>query len=500
LIFNYMGHGSPNLISHCSLLNTSDFEATTLGNMPLWVFASCEITPFDTQDNNIGRATLYNETGSLAVVCASRSVFANYNEDLDRYFCQNVLTQNSDGSYQTLGDAMRQAKATLVSSGYDRTMNKLKYVLLGDPAIALLAPQASIVLDSIGGTALTSDTFLQLKAGQKVCLSGHVEKDGSTLSDFNGEITATLFDREETITCKNNGNVATSAFQYQDRSTSLFEGVDSVRNGQFSVYMVVPRDISYSTDAGRLLFYAVNADHSLELHGKNEQFYLNGTDESAKTDTIGPDIYLYLDTPDFPDGGRVGTSALFGAIVSDSAGLNVSGISIGHDMELVLDGNTASPTVLNDYFTYDFGSTTSGTVSYELTGLELGKHTLSFRAWDVNDNSSIAYLNFLVVEELPTDWDVNATQNPATSSTTFITSLATNEACTVRTDVFDAQGRRIWTGSGSTTGANYFSLPWRCCDMSGRLVNAGVYIYRSTIETTDGTHETDGKKMIVIRQ
>lgn len=502
LMFNYMGHGSPDQISHCKLLGLDDFALSSVGRHTVWVFASCEVTPYDVQETDIGRVALYNEEGgAVAVMCASRSVYANYNESLNLHFSRNAFTTGSDGRLMALGEALRLAKVSLVNSNSDRTMNKLKYCLLGDPALSLGGPAYSITLDSINDEVLTPTSYIQLKAGQKVYFKGSVKNDSGLTDDaFSGIVTATLFDRLETITCKNNGGTATSAMTYQDRGTALYEGSDSVRNGRFTIVVTVPRDISYSTETGRMDLYAVNTDHTRECHGKDERFHFNGTERTEATDSVGPQIYVWLNAADFPDGGYVQSSALLGATLSDSSGIHSTSGSVGHDIELVLDYDTSSPVTLNDYFTYDFGSSTSGSISYPLQGLTEGRHTLAVRAWDLCDNSSTACLTFFVVENLPDAYDINAVNNPAYTSTNFVTTLEPDESNRVTTEVYDMQGRRIWAKTGNAAGATYHSVVWDLTTQGGNPVDGGIYIYRAIVHSDSGTHETKSKKMIVVRQ
>lgn len=502
LMFNYMGHGSPDQISHCKLLTLDDFNLSSEGRATLWVFASCEVTPYDVNQTDIGRAALYNENGgAVAVMCASRSVYANYNEPLNLNFSRNAFTKGSDGKLIPLGEALRLTKVSLVNSATDRTMNKLKYCLFGDPALSLAGPQGTVTLDSINGEAVTATTNLQLKAGQTVRFTGSVKDDtGNTDEGFNGVVTGTLFDRIETITCKNNGGGASSAFQYEDRRSTLYEGSDSVRNGRFTIVTTIPRDIAYSTDNGRIALYAVNTDKSKECHGTSECFYFNGTENTNGTDTIGPKIYLWLNAPDFPDGGYVQRDALLGVTLSDSAGIHATSGSVGHDIELTFDYDTSSPITLNDYFSFDFGSSTSGTISYPLEGLSDGRHTLAVRAWDLLDNSSTAYLSFYVVENLPNSYDINATNNPAYTTTNFITTLEPDETNRVTTEVYDLQGRLVWTNTGSAAGATYYSTTWNLTSQGGEPVDGGIYIYRAIVRSNSGKHEIKSKKLIVVRQ
>ena len=500
LIFNYLGHGSPDQISHATVLTKDDFLTSSNGRLPLWIFASCEISPYDTQCEDVGRNAIYNETGgAIAVLCASRSVYASSNESLNTEYCEYLLTNS--GATNSLGDALRETKVALINNVADVTINKLKYTLLGDPALFIGAPKQRVVLDSINGEALTSSSMVQLKAGSVARFSGHVcDTDGNLATDFTGYMTATLSDRMETITCQNNSG-ADEDMVYQDRTKTVFEGSDSVTNGSFTFSVPIPRDISYTNDCGRITLYAVNNDHSIEANGYSEQFYLNGTSENLETDTIAPTIYAYLDTPDFANGGITSTSPVFMADISDDAGINASGISVGHDMELTLDGDATQSYVLNDYFTYTFGDYRSGQVVYELTGLEYGSHTLTFKAWDVNNNSTTVSLDFYVSDNVSQGFDVNATLNPATITTNFVTVLENDDASTVNLtlEVYDLTGRRVWT-STSTTTASYDVQTWGLTDQAGTPVAPGIYLYRAIAESTNGSQTTDAKKIIIIKQ
>ncbi len=504
IMYNYSGHGSPDQISHSKLLLTNDFKAATT-NMALWVFASCEITPYDTRTDNIGRsAMLNNQGGAIALMCASRAVYANENNNLNKAFCKAVFDNDENGIPNTLGDAMRISKVNMLTmSQGDRTMNKLKYALIGDPALTLTYPTGEVILDSINGELLSPEVKKQLKAGSVARFSGHIAaKGGGTDASFNGILTAVIADRMETVVCKKNDSRTETPMTYSERTNMIYEGSDSVRSGKFTLNILIPNDISYTEDAGRITFYAVNHDHSKEAKGHNEQFFLNGTDANAAVDTIAPKVYLYLDNPDFPNGGFTGTQPMFVATISDNIGINASGTNVGHDMELVIDNQQANVLTLNDYFNYDFGSYNSGVVSYPLQGLAVGKHKLSFRVWDVNNNSTTSVLDFTVQEDINQALDVNATSNPARTSTHIITSFAeSEEAHTVSTEIYDIAGRKIWAHQASTNGGSgYSSTEWRLTDGSGAPVPAGIYLYRAVVSSPSQRMETKTKKIIVVRQ
>lgn len=508
LLFNYSGHGSPEQLSKAVILKENDFSSISSdGKYALWVLASCEITPFDSQKNDIGRSAFYNPTGgAVGVVCASRSVYASYNNSLNVAYSKYLFGKDEKGAAYSIGDALRMAKVEMVSAKRDVSINKLKYILIGDPAVKLAAPTGNVVLDRINDTELAAGTKLQLKAGSVVRFEGHVERSIGTSVDtqFTGVVTASVFDRMETIVCKNSNNSeSTNPEVYTERTKKIYEGSDSIRNGRFVLEIPIPRDISYTDDSGRITFYAVNKEHTLECHGYNEQFSLNGTDENAAPDNAGPEVYIYLDRPDFPDGGQTTNAPLFMADIEDDCGINAAGSSIGHDMELILDGNTSDIKKLNDYFTYDFGSYRKGIVTYKLTDLTPGKHTLSFKVWDVNNNSTVKTLSFNVTSsDLPGENSAYATENPARIQTKFITTLGNKEKIySVTTEVYDISGRCVWQSTNSSDGnSGYSSVTWNLTDNAGNRLPAGIYLYRSRIVSDENNVETDAKKIIILRQ
>lgn len=94
------------------------------------------------------------------------------------------------------------------------------------------------------------------------------------------------------------------------------------------------------------------------------------------------------------DGGTVNPTPYFIAEINDPNGINTTGNGIGHDLQLVIDGELTRTYNLNDYFQYDFGSHTTGTLGFSIPELSEGQHRLQFRAWDLMNNSTLKELQF----------------------------------------------------------------------------------------------------------
>lgn len=494
LIFNYSGHGSPAQISHAYIFAADEWSTVKSSALPLWILASCEILPYDQNTSDFARQALFHENGgAVAFMCASRAVYASENNHLNIAYCDYLLKQNADGSYNTMGEALRLAKNQLITLGKDRTINKLKYILAGDPALPLMRPKRDIQLDSINGIALTNNKKVQLKAGSIARFSG------SILENFNGVITAKIYDKTDVLTCKNNDGSADTAFVYRERTKIIFEGSDSVINGKFILNIPIPKDISYSNENGRISLYAISNDHKVELHGFNENFYLNGT-ENANTeniDSIGPKAFIYLNDPEFPNGGLTHKGPIFIAILNDSSGINASGITVGHDIELQLDNDPNKIFVLNDYFSYNFGSFQNGRIEYQLTDVSPGEHNIQFRVWDLNNNATTQSLRFKVADIDPSHQQIYATNNPASNSTQFV-AIVNNEHLggTITFEVYSVLGKLLWNKTN-----NIFSTTitqnWNLCTNNSIPLPKGMYLYRAILNSPVGKEEMKTQRIII---
>lgn len=506
LVMDYAGHGSETQISHENVLKITDFEAFRNENLPLWVTASCDIMPFDGVTPTIGEAALLNEKGgAVAFYGTTRTVFAQQNKYINRAFLRRVLSL-VNGKPITLGEAHRLAQndvmlGNVVTGETDRSENHLQYALLGDPALSLNLPTIQIVVDSINGVATDrTDTIPRLKAGSVARMAGHIEGN----SEFQGTVTATVRDSKELITCKLNdtsADGASEAFQFYDRQKTLYQGSDSVSGGKFSFLFAVPKDINYSDATGLVSLYAISDDKLQRANGACEQFTVGGSVE-ARNDSIGPSIYCYLNSPSFVDGGNVNTTPFFVAKLSDKDGINAAGSGIGHDLKLVIDGDMQKVYNLNDHFTYDFGTYTSGSTYYSIPELTPGKHQLRFTAWDIQNNSSTTTLNFNVVSGLaPSLFDVGVTENPAKTTTTFIVSHdRTDSNMDVVVELFDTSGRQLWRHAESGVPAsNAYTIKWDLTVDGGRTLGTGIYLYRVKVSSDGSSYTSKTKKLIIIK-
>jgi hypothetical protein len=500
LIVNYSGHGSTEVLSHELVMNKSDMKELTSKRLPFWITASCDIAPFDSPLESMGLNLVMNEAGgAIGMLSTTRTVYASLNKTINKSFSRYVLAYGEDGMPNTLGDALRLAKNELVTSGKgetDMTENKIHYVLLGDPALRLTAPQLTAVVDSFG--EVDAQTTGSAQAGAVITVRGHIEYGGVKQEDFTGILTGTVYDNERLITCYDNLKTADEPFQFYYRDRVLYSGTDSVRGGEFTLTFPVPMDINYSNEKGLITMFAMS-NGGMTAHGHFDNFTVGGTAPGLTADSVGPDIGLYLNTPSFIYGANVNNTPLLVAELQDSAGLNTSGNGLGHDILLIVDNNPNWTYVLNSYFVQKPGDYTRGTVSFPIPELPEGKHTLMLRAWDMMNNSTTVYLGFKVVNDLKPKFTVDVTESPARESTTFvITHDRPGQNAGVNVQVSDMKGTLQWTYTVTDdTNTGVTLIQWNLHGNSGHRMQPGLYIVRATVGSGGESSQASCKLVIV---
>ena len=504
LVMNYTGHAAAYGFSHEFVLLREDFETNKSTKLPLWVTCACDVMPFDSNTSNIGETAVLNPNGgALAFYGTTRTVFASQNYNMNRYFMQYLFARSNraDRERNRIGDAIRLAKNSIISDGREAGYleNKLQYALLGDPALTMGNPPQNVVIDKINDKDVDG-TPIPLKAGERVKINGHIEQDdGTTMTSFNGTVYVRLFDSKETIVCLNNAR-ASEPFTFTDRNALLYESQDRVTNGLFQEEFFIPIDINFSNEDGRLVFYAINEAGNVEANGYNEDIPLGGMVDNTDFDQDGPQIYAYLNNENFQNGGTVNATPLFVAQLTDYCGISSSGNGIGHDLELCIDGKGDLTYNINEYYAHEFGDFTRGTVAYNIPELENGPHSLTFRAWDVLNNTSQTSLDFVVDDGLKTNiLSLLASQNPATTSTNFMVRFdLPGSECDFVIEVFDFSGRRIWSYEETSTGENgIFTVTWNLTNGVGTKVGTGIYLYRCRVKCGNSEWTSKTQKIMV---
>ena len=490
LFFNYSGHGGYNAITNESILNLKDIAGMTNKNQAFWLFATCNFAQCDAGKRSAAETAVLNpKGGAIGILAATRTVYASQNTNLNRSVCDTLFGHSDVFHYDmTLGEAISIGKNLL---GSDE--NKLAYVLLGDPCMRLNYPTDYHV------ETLTEMNTLNALSVQHV--EGRIiDEDLNTVSDFNGKVDITIYDKMQSIPTRDNDNAGGDprVIAYNDYPNTIFSGATDVKDGLFNYTFMVPKDIRYNFDNGRIVYYAVTADslETAEAVGHFEQFIIGGTGSTVAIDTIGPEMEIYLNSPAFRNGDKTYATPRFFANLYDKNGINTAGAGIGHDLMLIIDDDPKMIYSLNEYFTAANNSYQAGQVSYLMEELANGPHSLTFRAWDLLNNSTTKSLNFIVEAGLdPSIYNVTTYPNPVQQS--GVVHLIVNydqpdELIETEIYLYNTAGQMVYSHKQDNPDAVSINLP-------SLGLNTGVYIYSVKIKSASSKYSTTSGKIIVTK-
>ena len=178
------------------------------------------------------------------------------------------------------GEIYRQAKNDYrVKDEWRANDNKLRYVLLGDPALRTVMPSQKIELTAIGDRPVTpiggDEEPVQLMAREQTVIKGRVtDAAGNLATGFNGVVTATLYDAEMSVTTRGNGKDG-EAVTFDRQGGRLFVGNGKVANGEFTLNVVMPAEVSNNYRPAAFSLYAY-ADDGGDATGVCRDLYVYG--------------------------------------------------------------------------------------------------------------------------------------------------------------------------------------------------------------------------------
>ncbi len=504
---NYIGHANPVSWTHENLMNWTDITSFSNSNLPFVYAATCEFGRIDA-DTRSGAEVLwaYPESGIIGIIAPNRTVWIDQNGKLTREMGKSLFKPGADGRTPTVGEAMIEAKnnypATSSNSRPNNT-NKLRYVLLGNPAMRMPVPTHTVELTEFNGaapTAVAPEDYPVVPSMARVEIAGVIkDPEGNVDDSFDGFVEIQLYDAEKTIETFGNGSTGVVSY-YNDRKTLLYRGIAKAAKGAWTASVIVPSEIENNYSPAQFNFYAYTSDRK-EAHGEFSGFYVYGAGDMDDKDTQGPTIEFFaLNREDFQPGQVVHSSPIAMAKISDPSGINISDAGIGHSMMLTLDDNVYF-TDINSYYSPNADDVSGGSIAYPLSEIAPGKHTLKLTVWDNAKNSSTASLNFEVaVAKTPEIYSLSTDVNPARDHVNFTLSTDRPKAkveCHI--EVFDLNGRRVWS-SESTVSTDLragIKVPWNLCDASGIRVPRGIYLYRATIISPEGPQTSKSYKLAV---
>jgi hypothetical protein len=500
LIVNYIGHGGERGFAHERVLDISTIQGwTNFNRLPVFVTATCELARFDDVEfKSAGELLIMNpQGGAIAMLTTTRIVFSGSNQELNRAFFK-VALEDETIEELTLGFiAMETKNDDQVSD----SSNKRNFSLLGSVAQRMAYPRVNVYTTDINGVAVNAAEPDTVRSLQLVSFTGYVgDSEGTKLTNFNGFVYPTVFDKRSNITTLNNDNAPTQ-FSYDVWRNTIYRGKASVVNGDFTFSFIVPRDIDFEFGDGRVSYYAVAGD--VDGHGHFEDFVIGGALEGAQLSTVAPELGVFMNDTTFVSGGTTNENPLLLARINAENGVNTAGAGIGHDLRAILDGNTNNPIVLNDFYEAELDTYQRGSIRYQLDQLSEGLHNISVKVWDVHNNSAESFTEFVVAgsAEMALAYVLNY-PNPFTTRTQFM--FEHNQACEVldvQLQVFTVSGKIVKSINRTvqTQGFRAEPIEWDGLDDFGDTIGRGVYVYRLKVSTPDGLSAERFEKLVILR-
>lgn len=521
LAVTYLGHGGPRGWAQERVLTIPQIRnwnrpvnAVDPIQPPIFVTATCTFSNYDDASFvSAGEEALLTPNGGVAaLLTTTRPVFATSNFRLTNATAQAMLAR-PDGEWQALGDIIRNGKNSQTSSSSSpsltsSTENARKFTLLGDPAMVIALPRHNVrttMIDELPVDGVRQDTA---RALQQIKVSGEVtDVNGALLENFNGLVYPTVYDKASTVTTLQQDQPNVSPLSVSVQRNIVFRGKATVTNGKFDFEFVVPRDIDYSFGEGKISYYAADLANFTDAAGFYDKLVIGGTSSDIPDDDEGPIVEVFMDDETFISGGETDADPLLLVRLADDLGINVSGTSIGHDLEAILDEDTRNPIVLNDYYEAEADDFRKGSVRYPLFDIEPGLHTLTVRAWDVANNSSQGRTEFVVAADgADAISRVLNYPNPFTDRTCFqFDHTVVGEEVDVIIQVYTVNGRLVKTLNGflpfsDGTVRQDDCIEWDGLDDFGGQLAKGVYLYQVRLRGSEGTVVNgDLEKLVILK-
>ncbi|MDR9417925.1 type IX secretion system sortase PorU [Gracilimonas sp.] len=522
LVLNYSGHGNEQTLSDEELFK-SDYipSLTNRDRLSVLVTATCQFGRYDDNDAQSGAEKLFfaDNGGLIAAFTTTRVVYtgsgisSRNNFGLNVALSQRMVERNQDSTPLRFGDIYRKTKNTFINnSSIISTRNSKKFILIGDPAGRFRLPEFSSEVASLNDyTESGQDTVLTVQALDQVTLSGTVKDlEGNTLSDFSGEVNLTVLDAKRNVNLPADrdwvqaDNCNLEGCSYTVENDVLFKGKTEAVNGEFSSTFIVPKDISFSDETGRILMYA-NNKNGKTASGSFVKVRFNGINEDAVDDGKGPELDVYLNDEKFVNGNLVNNSPQLIVDLEDQSGINTTGTGVGHEIIATIDTKPKQSFVLNEFYEGNLNDFTRGRIEYPLDNLPEGSYSLMVRAWDVHNNPSEKEIVFEVAssEELSIR-NVYNYPNPMNNATRFtFEHNQPGNPFDVSVQIFTLSGQPVQHIENQLiTTSSYASISWNGRDRDHNRLGNGTYIYvlRVTANTPKGRQQSEKiEKLVIIR-
>ncbi len=496
LIINYYGHGNPEVWAH-EFIFEKGVTIPQLNNRDLCFLtaATCDFGRYDVPGNQSATELMMikENSGIIAGFTAARTVYSSDNAALNEMLYANLFKKDESGLVIPIGKAYLNAKISRLFGGQDS--NDKKFHLYGDPTLRLNVPRFSVKIDSVNNQNLATE--VQIKALSDVSINGTVlGLDSLPDMNYSGEGIVTLFDADRDIRVTDLNN-----YPVKFPGQPIYRGKIDISNGNFSTNFIVPKDISFENKRGKIVVYINNENN--DGVGFTGNVLIGGIDTTKTNDGKGPEIEILFDDQTSSSNFMVDRNPNLKVKLKDETGINAGGAGIGHKLSGILNDDENNFIDFTNHFLGDANSGgKSGEINYRFQNLENGEYQIKIKAFDVFNNASEATGYFSVSDNSNLAIEnVYNFPNPFSGSTKF--TFSRNQSgvpVDIKIRIYSVAGRLIKNIDNFNVSDSFVQIDWDGRDEDGNLASNGVYLYKVTVKTIDGSFKKEVlSKLAIIR-
>ena len=292
-------------------------------------------------------------------------------------------------------------------------------------------------------------------------------------------------DAKRSVTRSYNIASTLQTLSYNLPGATLFRGNFNLSEGNNSVYVRIPQDISYSQNSSKILIYSIS--EGSENISEINPIYLVGGDGTM--DSNGPLVnFKSSNGRIFRSGDHKSIHEKIFAEITDPIGINLTK-ELGHSIIIKnLDDNESID--VTDDFMYDNNSITTGRIdleNYFTTGVNY-----SLTAWDNANNPSVHEIRLISSDNDNLRlYNVYNFPNPFTSDTKFTFELSLE--ADVEIDIYTLGGKNIKNFINKKYQPGFHMIEWDGKNEYGKLLSNGVYLYKIKAENNNSKTHKLGK-------
>ncbi|HOI29680.1 MAG TPA: type IX secretion system sortase PorU [Melioribacteraceae bacterium] len=490
LILNFIGHGNPNTWTHEYVFEkASSIPQLSNKNYFFLTAATCDFGKYDNPGQQSSTEIMINmkDAGAIGAFTAARVVYSTQNAAINDSLFSNLFRSRDENNLP-----YRIGRSYFLAKQFRTEDNDEKFHLFCDPTIRLAQPLLQASIDSINNKSINST--VQINALGEVKVKGRVINSDGTNSNYSGEAIISVYDSERQLYLSEMNYYATL------QGGLIFRGRTNVTNGIFNTEFIVPKDISYENKRGKVSAYVFN--QSQDGIGFTSNVIVGGTNPNAVNDGKGPEIEIFFDDESFGNSYLVNPDFVLIARIKDGTGLNTTGTGIGHKLEGILNDDDNNSIDFTNFFIGDLNSGgKSGVIRFKFSSMPVGDYNIKVKAWDVFNNFSLQETNFSVVNSLNgiTVRDIYNYPNPFSSSTTFTFQHNIASPINVKIRVYTVAGRMIKEIEEIDILNKFVRIEWDGRDNDGNNIGNGTYLYKLTVESSDGKYKDNvlGKLSVI---